>query len=124
MPYKRIKVCGKRYLIVPSLENMCSLESETNTNLISGINPKDINLQFMRATISNLLEDEDGKHISDEDLSRIYEADVGNAQRIFIDCYSQMYHFPTTSKRPSCNTSSKKRKPLRRIFVKRRRDGL
>lgn len=125
MPYKRINVCGERYYIVPSLENMCALEQDTGTNLIQGVNPNRIDLCFMRATIEHLLVDDDGKHITTAVLDKLYQDDVGTAQRIFADIYSQMYHFPKIPKSTmSLPQTTKKAMSLLKLLPRLRRDGL
>jgi len=99
MRYQPITLFHQRYRIVPSLENMCNLEEKTKVNLISGVDPSSINLQFMRSTIENLIEDEQGNHLSSSLLEKLYQSDVGNAQQVFLKCYREMYHLPKTEEK-------------------------
>ena len=86
MRYKPIRILGERYRIVPSLENMCNLEEQTNSNLLLGINPKQVNLRFARAVIENIIEDEDGHHLSPAALDELYSENIGECLRIFLMC--------------------------------------
>lgn len=113
MRFKPIVINGVRYRIVPSLENMCNLEEETGVNLILGVNPDAVNLRFMRAVISNLIEDEQGNHISVSALDTVYQSDVSLAQDIFTKCYAEMYTLPSeadTKKAVRRNAIQRKRK--------------
>lgn len=96
---KRVKILGKNYRIVPSLENMVSLEEQTSTNLISGINPHQINLAFLKATIENIIEDEQGNHIDQAILAQLYQNDIKECQAIFLQCYREMYTLPPSEDR-------------------------
>ena len=110
--WKHIRILGKRYCIVPSLENMCLLEAETQVNLILGVPANKIDLRFMRATISNIIEDEHGNHISDEVLEMLYQSDISEAQKVFGKVYSEMYTLPKPEKKPA----SKNRYSLHRMM--------
>lgn len=94
MRFKSISILGRRYRIVPSLENMCNLEADTETNLIAGVNPLRVNLRFLRATIENIIEDEQGNHIDNDTLEKIYSSEIGLAQKVFLQCYREMYTLP------------------------------
>ena len=94
MRYRPIRILGRRYRIVPSLENMCNLEEQTNSNLLLGINPRQVNLRFARAVIENIIEDEDGHHLSPAALDELYSENIGECQRIFLMCYREMYTLP------------------------------
>jgi len=119
MRYRPITINHKKYRIVPSLENMCNLEEATETNLISGINPVRVNLRFLKATIENIIEDEQGNHIDNDTLEQIYASDVGLTQRIFLQCYREMYTLPKAEEKAV-------KKVIRRNkhYVKPAKDGL
>jgi len=103
--FKHIKILGNRYRIVTSLENMCRLEQTTGTNLILGVPPEKVNLQFLRDTISELVEDEQGNHISSEVLEMLFQKDISEAQKVFTAVYAEMYHLP----KPDTESASKNR---------------
>ena len=94
MRYKQVTILGKRYRIVPSLENMCRLEDATSSNLLAGINPRQVNLRFLKSVIENIIEDEDGHHIAPADLEELYSGSIDECQRIFLLCYREMYTLP------------------------------
>ena len=94
MRYKPVTILGKRYRIVPSLENMCRLEEVTSSNLLAGIQPRQVNLQFLKSVIENIIEDEDGHHIAPADLEELYSGSIDECQRIFLACYREMYTLP------------------------------
>ena len=110
MRYRPIRIHGRRYRIVPSLENMCNLEEQTNSNLLLGINPKQVNLRFARAVIENIIEDEDGHHMPPNVLDELYQGDIGECQRIFLECYREMYTLPPAESHAVKN-ALRRRKP-------------
>jgi len=99
MRYKPITLFGRHFRIVPSLENMCNLEEKTKVNLISGVDPSSVDLRFMRCTIENLVEDEQGNHLSSELLEKLYQSSADYASQVFLECYAQMYHLPKSEEK-------------------------